>query len=360
MTPTSDVRLQQHDGLGHITLNRPEDLNALSHAMVTSMRVTLWRWREDPTVRTVVIDGAGDRGLSAGEDVDALYEDVRSGGQRTVAFWADEYRLALEIADYPKPVVALMDGTVMGGAVGISAHASHRVVNQDSVVALPELAIALVPHVGGTRLLSRAPGELGTHLALTADRMDAADAMYCGFAHHWVPLEDRAALFEALADTTAEIALSRVAVDPPYQSELRAQRPWIDHCYSTHRIEDIIDRLRSLHRGDARAAAERIAGFSPTASKVVLRALREARSDGDLESCLRREFRLATRAVVGHDAVAAMRARLTFRGGLVGWEPESLQQVTDADVDAFFDSSDDQDLDLHQVPRPVTSPGCEL
>ncbi len=160
-------------------------------------------------------------------------------------------------------------------------------------------------------MLSRAPGELGTHLALTADRMDAADAMYCGFADHWVPLEDRAALFEALADTTAE-TLSRVAIDPPYQSELCAQRPWIDHCYSTHRIEDLIDRLRSLHRRDATAAAERIAGFSPTASKVVLRVLREAR-------------------------------------------PRSLQQVTAADVDAFFDSPDDRDLDLHQVPRPVTS-----
>jgi enoyl-CoA hydratase len=303
MTPADEVLVRQHDGLGNITLNRPENLNALSRAMVTSMRVTLWRWREDPTVRTVVIDGAGDRGLSAGEDVEALYEDVRSGGRRTVAFWADESRLALEIADYPKPVVALMDGTVMGGA----GHASHRVVNQDSVVALLELAIALVPHVGGTRLLSHAPGELGTHLAPTADRMDAADAMYCGFADHWVPMEDRAALLAALADSTAEAALSRVAVDLPYDSELRAQRAWIDHCYSPHRIEDIIGRLRGLERGDAKAAAERIAKFSPTASSVILRALREARSDGDLPSCLRREFRLAARAVAGHDVVAAMR-----------------------------------------------------
>jgi enoyl-CoA hydratase len=242
-TSREHVLVREDDAVGRITLNRPRELNALTPAMVRSVRLALDRWRRDPAVRTVVIDGAGRRGLSAGDDVRALYDDVRSRGRRSVDFWAEEYRLCAEMAGYPKPIVALMDGVVMGGGVAISAHASHRVVNDDSVVALPEIAIGMIPHLGGTRLLAQAPGEVGTHLALTGDRMDAADALYCGFADYWVPLGARDDLIHALDQGSADEALARFAVHPPHESELAGQRQWIDRCYSGDRVEDIVERL---------------------------------------------------------------------------------------------------------------------
>jgi enoyl-CoA hydratase len=351
-TSHDHVLIRQDDAMGRITLNRPRELNALTPAMVRSIRLALGRWRQDPAIGTVVIDGAGRRGLSAGGDVRALYDDVRSAGRRTVDFWAEEYRLCAEMAGYPKPIVALMDGVVMGSGVAISAHASHRVVNDDSVVALPEIAIGMIPHHGGTRLLARALGEVGTHVALTGDRMDATDAIYCGFADYWVPLGARADLLDALRRIPADEVLSRFAVHAPHESELAGQRSWIDDCYSSDRVEEIVERLRAVRRDDADAAATRIAELPPTALKVALRALREARSDASLEVSLRREYRIATRAVVSNDLLTAVRTYLFDRGQAVHWQPPTLDQVTDSDVDAHFRSLEPGDLDLHQPAEP--------
>jgi enoyl-CoA hydratase len=347
MTTKDDhVLARRHDGVGHITLNRPGEINALTHEMVTTMRLSLRHWQQDATIRTVVIDGAGERGLCAGEDIGVAFDDARFTRQRALDYWADQYRLSAEMRRYPKPIVALMDGVVMSGGVGISAHASHRVVNEDSVLALPELAIGLVPHVGGTHLLSRAPGEVGTHLALTTDRMDAADAIYCGFADHWVPIEDRGRLLQALGETDADDALSRLAVSAPYDSELHAQRGWIDDCYSVGRIEDILGRLLAGDNAAARSAADRITGLSPTAVKITLRALREARADPDLDASLQREFRLVARMITRQDVVEAVRARLIDRDAPPRWEPATLERVRDSDLDAYFDSLGDGELDL--------------
>ena len=273
------VLVRAHDGIGHLTLNRPRAINALSHDMVRTMREALSRWRDDDAVRTVVIDGAGERGLCAGGDIRAIYDDARAGTEASVDYWADEYRLDAEIARHPKPVVTLMDGIVMGGGVGISAHASHRVVTDDSVIAMPEVGIGFTPDVGGTFLLCRTPGELGTHLALTTDRMDAADAIHCGFADHWVSRDRRAELLEALAVTDADTVLADLAASPPGGSGLADQRSWVDDCYAADTVEEVLDRLRAQGAGPAGDAAARVARHSPTALKVTLRALREARQD---------------------------------------------------------------------------------
>jgi enoyl-CoA hydratase/carnithine racemase len=346
------VLVRVHDGIGHLTLNRPRALNALSHDMVRTMRGALSRWRDDDAVRTVVIDGAGERGLCAGGDIRAIYDDGRAGTDDSVAYWADEYRLDAEIARYPKPVVALMDGIVMGGGVGISAHASHRVVTEDSVIAMPEVGIGFVPDAGGTYLLSHAPGQLGTHLALTTDRMDAADALHCGFADHWVPRERRAQLMSALAATDADTALAELAITPPHTSELAEQRGWIDACYGADTIEEVVDRLAGHGAEPARAAADRLSQLPPTALKVTLRALREARGDADLEDSLEREFRVSTRSFAGHDFLEGIRAQVVDRDRSPVWRPASLAEVTDADVDAHFAPLDGRELHL---PRPPTT-----
>ncbi len=344
------VIVRVHDGLGRLTLNRPKAINALSHDMVTTMYTTLRRWREDERVRTVVIDGRGEQGLCAGGDIRAIYDDARAGTNASVQYWADEYRLDAEIARYPKPVVALMDGIVMGGGVGISAHASHRVVNDDSVVAMPEVGIGFTPDVGGTFLLSRAPGELGTHLALTTDRMDAAEAIHCGFADHWVPKDRRDELLAALAGGDADTALSSVAADPPYGSELADQRSWIDACYGAGTVEEILDLLLAHGTEPARDAAKRLAELSPTALKVTFRALREARQDRWVEDSLERELRISARHLAGHDFAEGIRAQVIDRDRNPSWSPGTLVEVSDADVDAYFTPLGAQELHL---PRPT-------
>jgi enoyl-CoA hydratase len=345
-----EVLVRERDGIGHLTLNRPRTINALSHGMVTTLAAALEEWRHDDRVRTVVIDGAGERGLCAGGDIRAIYEDARAGSDASLAFWADEYRLNADIARYPKPVVALMDGIVMGGGVGLSGHASHRVVTEDSVVAMPEVGIGFTPDVGGTWLLSRAPGELGTHLALTSDRMDAADAIHCGFADHWVSRDRRAELMAALASTDADAALAALAGPAPGVSRLAAQRGWVDACYAADTVEEVLDRLRAADAPEAREAAERIAALSPTALKVTLRAVREARGDQCLEDTVAREFRVSARSLAGHDFPEGIRAAVVDRDRNPSWRPSSLAEVTDSDVDAYFRPLGDREL---VIPRPT-------
>ncbi|MYR13875.1 enoyl-CoA hydratase/isomerase family protein, partial [Streptomyces sp. SID724] len=172
---------------GVVTLNRPKALNALTRTMVETIAAALDRWEHDHGVATVVITGAGERGLCAGGDIRSIHKDAKAGGKASAAFWRDEYRLNARIARYPKPYVAVMDGIVMGGGVGVSAHGSVRIVTERSGVAMPETGIGFVPDVGGTYLLALAPGELGTHLALTGAVVGAGDALLCGLADHFVP-----------------------------------------------------------------------------------------------------------------------------------------------------------------------------
>ena len=214
--------------LGHITLNRPRAINALTHGMVRAIHRTLRDWARDDAVRTVVLTGAGDRGLCAGGDIVSLYRDATSGdGDASAAFWRDEYRLNAAIARYPKPFVAIMDGVVLGGGIGLSAHGSHRIVTERSTLGMPETTIGFVPDVGGTWLLSHAPGELGTYLALTAGSVRAGDAIAIGLADAYVPAERIPALLRALQGTAASAAIAAVA-EPSPESDLLARRAWID------------------------------------------------------------------------------------------------------------------------------------
>ncbi|MBN9747824.1 3-hydroxyisobutyryl-CoA hydrolase [Amycolatopsis sp. A1MSW2902] len=330
----NDVEFIVHSGLGRITLNRPKALNALTHGMVREIAENLEKWRDDPGVRAVVVDGAGERGLCAGGDIRSIYEDARSGGAASLEFWADEYRLNALIGRYPKPYVAIMDGLVMGGGVGISAHGSHRVVTDRSRVAMPETGIGFVPDVGGTWLLSHAPGQLGTHAALTAAQLSGSDAIHCGLADRYVPAERLPDLYDALATRTPDAALDLVAETPP-PSPLAAAREWIDHCYAPDTVEEILARLRD--GGEAAvAAAKEIEGKSPTALKVALRALRTAAALPDLESALVQEYRISRRALSSAELVEGVRAQLIDKDRSPRWSPSTVAEVTGELVDSYF------------------------
>ncbi|MFI6253035.1 enoyl-CoA hydratase/isomerase family protein [Streptomyces sp. NPDC051016] len=332
----SDVLLHTAGRAAHLTLNRPRAINALSHAMVLRIAEALTAWEHDPTVGTVVISGAGERGLCAGGDIRAVHDDARDGdGTASAAFWRDEYHLNARIARYPKPYVALMDGIVMGGGVGVSAHGSVRIATERSRIAMPETGIGFVPDVGGTHLLARAPGELGTHLALTGAPIGAADALLCGLADHHLPSGALPAFVADLADLPVPEALARHVRQAP-EGELAGHRAWIDACYSAGTVEEIVRRL--LAHGDpaAKETADTLLTRSPTALKVTLAALRRARELGSLERVLDQEYRVSCATLATHDLVEGIRAQVVDKDRTPHWSPATLAEVTDADVDRFF------------------------
>jgi enoyl-CoA hydratase/carnithine racemase len=339
------VLVRVHDGLGHLTLNRPRSINALSHEMVRLMQQALDAWTDDPSVQAVVIDGAGERGLCAGGDIVAIYSDACAGGTASIDYWADEYRLDATIADYAKPVVALMDGIVMGGGVGISTHASHRVVEEGSTIAMPEVGIGFVPDVGGLFLLARAPGQLGLHAALTGARMGPADAIHLGLADTLVLRERRPDLLAALADGDVDDAIARLAVPPP-SSPLAAERYWIDVVYDRETIEDVLVALEAYRDDAPNRARSVLTRSSPTSLKVTLRSFREAAGDPDLHRALTRDLRIAARCLTGHDFPEGIRAQVIDKDRNPRWSPATLADVSAADVDAYFAPLGDRDLHL--------------
>ncbi|WP_413797690.1 enoyl-CoA hydratase/isomerase family protein [Streptomyces iranensis] len=331
---------------GHLTLNRPSALNALTHPMVTRIAEALTAWQRDPAVETVVIDGAGERGLCAGGDIRLIHQDVTSGGgAASRAFWRDEYTLNVRVARYPKPYVALMDGIVMGGGVGISAHGGVRIVTERSRVAMPETTIGFVPDVGGTHLLARAPGELGTHLALTGASVGAADALRCGLADHVVPSGQLPALTRDLAAEPVGDVLPRYAVEAP-AGTLDGHREWIDQCYAADTVEEIVDRLMAVGEPAAKETAETLLAKSPTALKVTLAAVRGARALGSLERVMEQEYRVSCAALSRPDLIEGIRAQVIDKDRRPRWTPAALAEVTDAEVAGFFVPPIDGDLHL--------------
>ncbi|TFD45965.1 enoyl-CoA hydratase/isomerase family protein [Cryobacterium frigoriphilum] len=322
--------------VGHITLNRPRAINALTHGMVTAIQSMLDDWADDPQIRTVLLTGSGDRGLCAGGDILSLYRDATTGdGSAAAAFFQDEYRLNANISRYAKPFVAIMDGLVLGGGIGLSAHGSHRVVTERSSLGMPETGIGFVPDVGGTWLLSHAPGELGTFLALTAGFVRAADAITLGLADSFITSDRIEQLVALLATTDAAPAIAALAQAAP-ASRLTAQRPWIDHAFEADSVAAIIDRLNTLATDEARAAAEAMGAKSPTALAVTLAALRSAAHLPSLEAALEQEFRVSVRAHRSHDFSEGVRAQVVDKDRQPRWSPPTLDGVMPATIAGYF------------------------
>ncbi|WP_369182657.1 enoyl-CoA hydratase/isomerase family protein [Streptomyces sp. Y1] len=351
---TAEVRTFLDGGLGRIVLNRPRALNSLTHDMITALRATLDAWAADDRVRAVALTGAGERGLCAGADIRAMHDDAKAGGAGTRAFFRDEYRLNALIARYPKPYLAVMDGITMGGGVGLSAHGAVRIVTERSVVAMPETRIGLTPDVGGSFLLARAPGELGTHLALTSSSMGPGDALLCGFADRFVP---SARVPDLLAELPAALArgtepastvggLVAAHAEPAPPAALDARRDWIDACYAADTVEEIVERLLNSGVAEAKEAAELVLGNSPTAVKVALAALRLARTLPSLEAVLDQEYRISCAALESHDLVEGIRAQVIDKDRDPRWSPASAAEVTAADVARFLAPRTDDELGL--------------
>jgi enoyl-CoA hydratase len=332
---TEEILTRIDGSVGFVTLNRPKAINSLTQGMVTAMDATLTDWADDDRVGAVVVAGAGDRGLCAGGDVVAIYHSAQADGAQARRFWFDEYRLNARIGRFPKPYVALMDGIVMGGGLGIGMHGSVRVVTDTSKIAMPEVGIGLIPDVGGTLLLSRTPGLLGLHVALTGAPFSGADAIALGFADHYVPHERLQDFSTAIVADGVSAALRAHAEEPP-SSELGAQRKWIDDCFAGETITDIVAALRSHDEGPAHDAADLISTRSPIALAVTLASVRRAAGYTTLEEALIAEYRVSCAAVRSHDLVEGIRAQVVDKDRNPKWSPASLAAVTDEDVAAYF------------------------
>src|SRR5262245_15688679 len=296
-TAKEEVLIRREGRAGRITMNRPQALNALTHAMVGPSFEAVLTWRDDPGVELVVLDGSGERALCAGGDVRALYDSRSRGSGAARSFWRDEYRLNALIGRYSKPYVALQDVIVMGGGIGLSSHASHRIVTERSRLAMPETSIGLVPDVGGTWLLANAPGEVGAYLGLTGETMRAADAVYAHFSDALVPSPKLPALIDRLADRRGGPvgeAIRSLAEDPG-ESELARRRGAIDAAFAGADVESIHMALASIAQDWAAGIRAALVQKSPKALKLTLAAIRQARRLPSLEEALKVEYRLCVR-----------------------------------------------------------------
>ena len=344
----AEVLFEVRGSLGIVTLNRPRAVNALNRSMVDAMLERLAVWADDPSVAQVLVRGAGERGLCAGGDIVAIHRDLIAGGGETAGFWAAEYRLNSLINSYPKPYIAYMDGLVLGGGVGISAHGSHRLVTERTRSGMPETTIGFAPDVGGTYLLSRAPGHSGFHAALTGAHLGPADAIHLGLADHLIDSGSSAELFEALETTPVDKALPAF-IRPAPESELDAWRPWLDDAYGRPRIPDIAARLRELAaegNPDAGRAAETLAGKSPTALAVTLESLRRAGGLDSLEAALEQEYRVGLRFLESADFPEGIRARVIDKDYAPAWQPATPEEVGDDLVAGFFAPLGERELKL--------------
>src|SRR5688500_18898853 len=236
-----------------------------------------------------------------------------------------------------------MDGLVLGGGVGISAHGSVRIVTERTRTGMPETTIGFVPDVGGTLLLARAPGEAGTHAALTGAHLDAADALFRGLADHYVPSAKLPDLVAALENETPEAAVGRFTEQAP-SSAVEAQRDWIDTCYATDDAEEILRRLHAAG-GEAAKAADTIASKSPTSVKVTLAALRRARGLS-LDEALTEEYRVGLRCLAGPDFRDGIRAQVVDKDRSPQWRPPALSDVQARDVERYFAPLGERELVL--------------
>ncbi len=337
-----DLIVRREGAAGVIRLNRPKTINAVTLEMFRDIDKALDRFEADPANNLILLEGAGERGLCAGGDIRALYEDSKVRGDLGKILWREEYILNARIAKFPKPYVAFMDGIVMGGGVGLAAHGSHRVVTDRTKLAMPEVGLGFFPDVGGTWLLSRSPGEIGTYFGLTGQTMNGPDAVYAGFADAVVPASRLAGLREALTKILADASSADVkaVIDGFATGEtagpVAALRPRIDSWFAHDRMEDI---FAALHRDGSELALATLKTLnekSPRGMVVTLKLLRLARASSSLEECLMREYRAALEVFASDDFREGVRAAVIDKDRNPKWSPRRIEDVTPEMVAPYF------------------------
>ena len=350
MSGEAEILYERRGAVALVTLNRPKALNALTTAMCRELDARLAAWAGDPEVAAVIVKGAGERAFCAGGDVVVIYNSGRGDRVAAAEFFQAEYRLDRRIFHYPKPYIALIDGIVMGGGVGVSVHGSHRVATGRTLFAMPETGIGLFPDVGGSYFLPRLPGALGMYLGLTGQRIEAADCLYSGIATHYLESARQTELEPALAEAdwsgdakaAAGRVISNLAADPG-AAALAARRAVIDRCFAKGSVEEILVALAAESSDWAEHTGKGLLTRSPTSLKVTFRQLREG-AKLDFDAAMIMEYRLSQACVAGHDFIEGVRAAVIDKDRNPVWQPATLAEVDEETVARHFAPPADGDL----------------
>ncbi len=342
-----EVLSEVRNHIGYLTLNRPAGLNAITLDMVRLMTTRLQAWADDPLVYAIVLRGSGDKAFCAGGDIRSLYDSFKAGDTLHEDFFVEEYALDLILHHYPKPVLALMDGFVLGGGMGLVQGADLRVVTERSRLAMPEVAIGYFPDVGGSYFLPRIPGELGIYLGVTGVQIRAADALYCGLADWYLDstrltelaqrldsLQWRDSPLKDLQGVLADLAVQQLP-DPP----LAALRPAIDHFFALPDVPSIVEQLQQVTVADShdwgRATADLMQTRSPLAMAVTLQMLRRGRHLR-LEQCFALELHLDRQWFARGDLIEGVRALIIDKDKKPQWNPPTVHALNASHVESFF------------------------
>ncbi|MEM9524749.1 MAG: enoyl-CoA hydratase/isomerase family protein [Pseudomonadota bacterium] len=328
----SDISIRKAGHAGRITLTRPDALNALTHEMCLAIEGALDAWRTDPEIALIVIDAVGERAFCAGGDIAKMYINGKHGdydyGRR---FWRDEYRMNAKLFEFPKPVATFLHGFVMGGGVGIGCHGSHRIVCESSRIAMPECGIGLVPDVGGSLLLARAPGRLGTYLGVTAARMGPGDAIHGGFADYFIPEEgwrDLIADLERTGDWERIDAIAQTAPEGP----LSRAGTEIDALFAGETARDIINALMASESTFAGEALKMVLKNAPLSIAATVQMIHRLRSATSIRQALEMEYRFTHRAMEHADFLEGIRAAIIDKDRRPQWRHAGVADVTNAEV----------------------------
>lgn len=354
MTQEAEILFEVKGAVGWVTLNRPQALNALTFDMIRQMDHTLVVWGKDPAISAVVVTSAGGRAFCAGGDVKTVatvgmesMKKGQGGGAVLHDFFREEYTFNHRIFTFPKPYISLIDGIVMGGGVGVSAHGKYRILTGNTLFAMPETSIGFFPDVGGGYFLPRCPGQTGMYLALTSKRIKAVDAMYIGFGTHFVPAEKMAHLAEEIvrAPQNLEAVFKSFSAPPDGESELAPYREKIDRYFAHNRVEDIMKDLEEDSSEWAVDVLKVMKSVSPTSLKIALRQIRSG-AKMEFSEVMTMEYRLSQACLARHDFYEGVRAALIDKDRNPKWQPPTVGDLSDADIDACFQSLGRQDLVL--------------
>ncbi len=328
----AELNIRKDGRAGRITLNRPKALNALTYGMCLAIDDALRDWRDDPEVALVLIDAEGDRAFCAGGDIAEMYATGTSGdysyGRK---FWFDEYRMNARIADYGKPVVSFLQGFTMGGGVGVGCHGSHRIVGETSQIAMPECGIGLVPDVGGSFLLARAPGRLGEYLGTTGARMGPADAILAGFADTFVPEADWPALKSALVEA-GDAGQIGARTTPAPDGTLDRHRDEIDALFAGETAGDILRTLRHAEGEFAATAMKTFSRAAPLSAACTVEMMHRLRGGTDMRRALELEYRFTYRSMEHADFLEGIRAAIIDKDRTPKWRHSGADAVPAVDV----------------------------
>jgi len=335
---TDQIHIHTHGRVGHISLNRPKALHALTLEMCHAMSAALSEWAGNDSIEAVILDHAEGRGFCAGGDIAFLRDSaLNDGGVSGRKFFHDEYQLNHQMFTYEKPIVCFMDGITMGGGVGIALPSKYRVATENTRLAMPETGIGLFPDVGGGWHLSRLGGRLGQFLALTGARLDGAECLWAGLATHYVPSEMLADAKARIIEKPGRIAgvLSEMVGSPP-KARIEANADKIAKHFASDRYEDILASLEAEDSDWSHKERDTLGTKSPQTCKVALRQLAESAELTDFADNMRMEYRIASRVITRPDFAEGVRAVITDKTNDPKWDPPVPEEVSEELIDAIF------------------------